>query len=106
MDAAELASLVCKVAEEKKAFDIVLLDVRKLTTVTDFFVVVSAENRKHAQAIADGIAEKVPQGVLDHVEGYDNSRWILMDMGSVIANVMLPEERAYYDLERLWSAAS
>lgn len=103
MDSQEVASLVSRVASEKKGTDIVVLDVRDITTITDFFVIISASNPKHAKAIADEIMENLPDGILHHVEGYEVSRWILMDLGSVIVNVMLPEERAYYDLERLWS---
>lgn len=103
----ELAHRIVELAEDKKAADIVLLDLSALTTMTDYFVICSGGSERQLDAIAGGIvdglrAEKVrPYGR----EGTAASHWVLLDFGGVIVHVFTPPERDYYDLERHWAEA-
>jgi ribosome-associated protein len=95
-------------AIEKKAWDPVVIDVRELTTVADFFVICEGETDRQVRAIADGMVEaaKVKQMRPLAVDGYQDAGWILLDFDSVLAHVFLPGERSYYDLESLWAPAA
>ncbi len=103
----ELAYLVAGAAGEKKAHDIVILKVDKITQIADYFVISTGNSTTQTQAIADSIEEKLDAaGVrMQHWEGYREAKWILIDVGSVVAHVFTPEERKFYDLERLWADA-
>jgi ribosome-associated protein len=94
-------------AEDKKAVDLVVLDLRKAAGFTDFFVIASGTNTRQVRAIADGVLERLAdEGVKPaHVEGYDRSEWILLDYFDFIVHVFAPETRVFYDLERLWGSA-
>jgi ribosome-associated protein len=102
-----LARLAGEFALEKKAFDVRILDLRKLSSVCDFFVICSASVEVHARAIADCITENLKkQGVrFWHNEGYQASRWILLDYVDVVVHIFLPEVREFYSLEKLWGDA-
>ena len=94
-------------ARSKKAEDIVVLDIGKVSSFTEFFVICTGTNVRQTQAIADAIQEKLraegwrPMGI----EGEQRGEWILVDYGDMLVHVFTPERRAYYDLERLWSKA-
>jgi ribosome-associated protein len=103
-----LAALLVEAAEEKKAWDPVVVDLRGRTTVADYFVICDGETDRQLRAIADAMQERArANGVRPlAVDGYDEGSWILLDFDSVLAHVFLPGERAYYDLESLWDAAA
>lgn len=103
----QLAELLREVAEDRKAWDPVVLDVRGKTTVADYFVVCEGETDRQTRAIADAMIERARQAKLRPlaVDGYQDATWILLDFDSVLAHIFLPGERSYYDLEALWSAA-
>ena len=94
-------------AEDKKANDIVLLDLRKAHGFTDYFLICSGTNSRQIRAIADGIMEALAtDGVKPaHIEGYDRSEWILLDYFDFIVHVFATETRVFYGLERLWGSA-
>ena len=94
-------------AEDKKAVDLVVLDLRKASGFTDFFLIASGTNTRQVRAIADGVMEALAdEGVKPaHVEGYDRSEWILLDYFDFIVHVFAPETRVFYSLERLWGNA-
>jgi len=106
-EALELAHRAVDLAADKKASDIVLLELNGLTTLTDYFVIASGGSERQLQAIADGIVE----GLRDEGhrplgrEGGSSAHWLLLDYGSVIVHVMAQPEREYYGLEKLWSEA-
>jgi ribosome-associated protein len=85
----------------------VVLDLREITSLTDYFIICTGTNTRQNQAIADEIHLKVKdRGELPiHVEGYDNAEWVLLDYGDFIVHVFLERTRSYYDLERLWRHA-
>jgi len=94
-------------AEDKKAVDIMVLDLRKAAGFTDFFVVCSGGNVRQVHAIADAVVEALGEDGIKpaHVEGYDRSEWILIDYFDFIVHVFAPETRVFYGLERLWGNA-
>ncbi len=102
-----LAHLAGEFALEKKAFDVTILDLRKLSSVCDFFVICSASVEVHAKAIADWIIENLQkQGIrFWHNEGYQACRWILLDYVDVVIHIFIPEVREFYALEKLWGDA-
>jgi ribosome-associated protein len=94
-------------AEDKKAVDLVVLDLRKAAGFTDFFLIASGTNTRQVRAIADGVIDALAkEGVKPaYVEGYDRSEWILLDYFDFIVHVFAPETRVFYSLERLWGNA-
>jgi ribosome-associated protein len=102
-----LANLIGEYALEKKAADIKVLDLRKLADVTDYFLICSAEVELQARAIADNIIENLKKKGIKawHAEGYQNSKWILLDYVDVVVHIFLNETREFYGLERLWGDA-
>jgi ribosome-associated protein len=96
------------VAEENRGRDIVILDLRELTCVFDCFVLVSGASRRQLHSIADEINRTFKQEFNDRrmgIEGYEISKWILLDYGDIVVHLFEPETRAYYALEELWSQA-
>jgi ribosome-associated protein len=102
-----LAELVAKAASDKKAGDIVIMDLTGISPVTDYFVVCSANSITQVQAIADNIEEQLrEQGIrLLRREGYRDARWVLLDYGNCVAHIFVEEDRQFYKLERLWGDA-
>jgi len=102
-----LAELLVRAAEDRKAWDPVIVDLRGKTTVADYFVICDGETDRQLRAIADAMLERARE--LDirplSVDGYEEATWILLDFDSVLAHIFLPGERAYYDLESLWADA-
>ena len=96
-----------ELAEDKKAADIVLLDLGELTTLADAFVICSGGSERQISAIADGIVEGLRDERVKPIgrEGTSESHWVLLDYGSVIVHVFTPPERDYYELEKHWSGA-
>jgi ribosome-associated protein len=91
-------------AGEKKAIDIVLLDLREIATFTDYFVITSGSNERQVQAVSDGILETLKKAGTSaaRVEGYKTAEWILLDYGDFVVHVFDEKARRFYDLERLW----
>ncbi|MGB2770561.1 MAG: ribosome silencing factor [Candidatus Zixiibacteriota bacterium] len=102
-----LARLAGQFALEKKALDVKILDLRKLSSVCDFFVICSASVDVQAKAIADWITENLRQRGINywHSEGYQACRWILLDYVDVVVHIFLPQVREFYGLESLWGDA-
>ena len=96
-----------RAVEDKKATDIVVLDLRKAAGFTDFFVICAGSNPRQIRAIADSVmAALADEGTKPaHVEGYDRSEWVLLDYFDFIVHVFAPETRLFYGLERLWGNA-
>ena len=107
LDPAQLAKIAVDAASDKKASDIMLLDIRDVTTIADYFVICSGNNPRQIQAIADAIDEELgKQGAnVLHKEGVADTGWLLLDFGDIIVHIFGNKEREYYRLERLWSEA-
>jgi ribosome-associated protein len=96
-----------RAAEDKKAADIVALDLRKAAGFTDYFLLCTGNNPRQIRAIADAVMEALAEdGVKPaHIEGYDRSEWILLDYFDFVVHIFAPETRTFYGLERLWGNA-
>ena len=107
MTSLELANAIADAASDKKARDIVLMNMEKLTPTTDYFMVCDAGSTTQVRAIADNIEEKLQEKGLDylHREGYREGEWVLLDYGDCVAHIFLQESREYYSLETLWGDA-
>jgi ribosome-associated protein len=102
-----LARTCCKLALDKKAEDVVLLDLRKLNAPTDYFVICSASTDRQVRAITDNIREGIEKKGQRawHVEGYGALKWVLIDYVDVVVHVFNTETRMFYSLETLWGDA-
>ncbi len=105
--ALDLARRIVELAEDKKAADIVLLELAPLTTLADYFVICSGGSERQLDAIADGIISPLRNEKVRPIgrEGTPASHWVLLDYGSVIVHIFTPPERDYYGLEKHWSEA-
>lgn len=94
-------------ALDKKALDLVVLDLRNTPAFTDFFVLCSGQSQRQVKAIADAVEETLRAAKVRpaHVEGYDRAEWVLMDFFTFIVHVFTPQTREFYSLERLWGDA-
>lgn len=105
MNSEQLSNLVVDALDDIKAKDIVKLDVRDMTSVTDYMIVASGTSNRHVKALADAVADKAreaghkPAGV----EGEEGSEWVLLDLQDILVHVMLPRVREFYNLEKLWA---
>lgn len=99
--------MAVRAAQEKQAIGIRVLDLRGVTTFTDYFVICSGSNIRQNQAITDAIETELrKQGERPHcIEGYENGEWILSDYSDFLVHVFTPASREYYSLERLWREA-
>lgn len=99
-----LRDIIVEALDDMKGKEIVVLDVRNISGVTDYMVVCSGTSNRHVKSLADNVwVEAKKQGYSPlGLEGQQSSDWILVDFGDVVAHVMLPEARQFYDLERLW----
>jgi ribosome-associated protein len=97
-----------RAALDKKATDVVILDLRRESSFTDFFLLISGANQKQLLAIADAIEDTLRAQELrpSHVEGYPRQEWILLDYVSFVIHIFTPRTRSFYDLERLWGGAT
>jgi len=92
---------IVRILSQKKAQDIVVLDISKLTIIADYFIICSASNIQHVKALVDEIEEKSPADIL-RIEGRESYRWVVVDYGDVILHIFHEKEREFYNLERLW----
>jgi ribosome-associated protein len=100
--------LAIKCAADKKAFDLVALDLRDIASFTEFFIIASGSNQRQVQAIADEINEQLKKQLETRpvrIEGYNSADWILLDYGDFVVHIFNGESREFYDLARLWRDA-
>ncbi len=104
----ETALLSAEAADSKKAFDIQILDLRRLTYITDYFVICSGSNITQVSAIADWVGQTLARsGILpSHIEGQADSSWVLMDYGDIVVHIFEEQTRIHYALEKLWGEAA
>ena len=99
-----LTALVEAGLEDAKARDVVIIDVRSRTTITDFIVIATGTSVRHVRAVAERVIEQVKRsgGEVLGVEGWEAGEWVLLDLCDAVVHVMQGETRAFYDLEQLW----
>src|SRR3989338_9657541 len=107
MPSEDLVKLAIAALEDIKAQDIVTIDVREKTSITDFMVIASGTSNRHVKSLVDNVLEKVKEKGVRPLgsEGLDTGEWALLDLGDIVVHVMLPTARQFYDLERLWQGA-
>jgi ribosome-associated protein len=105
MNSEKLTELVVEALDDIKAQNIIKLDVRGMTTVTDYMIIASGTSTRHVQALVENVAQKAKQA--GHrpmgIEGEDGGEWVLLDLQDALVHVMLPKVREFYNLEKLWS---
>ncbi|MDR7072824.1 ribosome silencing factor [Fictibacillus barbaricus] len=108
MKVKDLMELVVKTADDKRAENIVVLDMEGISLVADYFMICHGNSEKQVQAIAKELKEIALENNVQvrRMEGYDHARWVLIDLGGVVAHVFHREERSYYNLEKLWGDAA
>jgi ribosome-associated protein len=96
-----------RAAQDRKALDLSLLELKEVSSFTDFFLICSGTSTRHTQAICDGIVERLKASGVQaaHVEGYSQAEWILVDYLTFVVHIFLERARHFYDLERLWKKA-
>ncbi len=107
MSERELLQVAVKAADDKRAEDLVVLNMQGISLVSDYFMICHGNSDKQVQAIAREMKEKVEEAGFSvrKMEGFDEARWVLVDMGDVVAHIFHKDERSYYKLERLWGDA-
>ena len=108
MEPREMANRIAEVRDKKGATDIQILEVGHLTSITDFFVVASGRNIQSVHTLAEDLEDQMAEaGILPRrKEGGNNAKWIVLDYAHVIVHIFHPEERKYYNIERLWQDGS
>ena len=107
LNSEQLSQFVAELSLEKKAEDVIIMDLREVTSITDYFVICSGDTDAQIKAICDHIREQLEQNDIKiwHVEGYQFLNWVLIDLVDVVIHIFRPEVRDYYGLERLWGDA-
>ena len=104
MNSKGIARIACEAMEDKKAQDIKIINIEKVSSLADYFIVASGMNRNQVQAMADNVNETLGKAGVEpkQLEGYQNANWILMDYRDVVIHIFDEENRLFYDLERIW----
>jgi len=104
MNNKETAIRAANILDSKKAVDIVVMDISKISGFADYFVIATGNSERQVRTLADEVEEKLVESgaILKNVEGKNGSGWILMDFGDVIVNIFTPEQRERYGIEKIW----
>ncbi len=107
LDVETMKDAVIDAIEDIKGFDITVMDVRKLTSMTNYMIVASANSSRQAKAVADNVREKLKEKgyAIRGTEGEKEGEWVLVDLDDIVVHIMVPATRAYYNLEQLWGEA-
>ncbi len=104
----DLAYRIVHYIDEKKGENIILLDLRKISSICDYFVIASGTSSRQVKAIIDEVEGRLAKDHIffAHKEGYDGGRWVLLDYGDIILHVFHEEDRAFYNIEKIWKDAA
>ena len=104
-NANNISKKISQLMLDKKAIEIKIIDVRKITTLTDFFVLCTSESTPQTKAISDHIYKQLKKDKIKawHIEGYENLDWVLLDYVNVVVHIFSKKSREYYNIERLWA---
>jgi ribosome-associated protein len=107
METKQLVYTAAKAADDKKAQDIIVLNMEGVSLIADYFIICHGNSEKQVQAIAEEVKDKAQENgiLIKRLEGKDEARWILVDLGGVIVHIFHKDERSYYNLEKLWGDA-
>lgn len=107
LDTKEFALKAVRLLNEKKAEDVILLEIGTISVIADYFLICHGNSKIQTKALCDHLLENIPHEEfrLLHMEGYREASWILLDFGSLVVHIFVPEERSFYNLERLWGGA-
>lgn len=102
---AEMAGIVYRALDEKKAEDIKIIQISEISVMADYFVIANGTNLSQVQALVENVQEKMGQAgfSVKRVEGNRSSTWVLLDYGDIVVHIFDKEDRLFYDLERIWS---
>lgn len=108
MNSNQIVQLAAEASDDKRAEDIIALDMSEVSLIADYFLICDGSNERQVQAIARAIKDAAEEKEIDvkRLEGYEQARWILVDIGDVVCHVFHKDERSYYNLERLWGDAA
>lgn len=105
LNSKEIVKTAVNALEDKKAFDIRVIDISKISVIADYFVIASGSNENQVQAMVDNINEQLFKAGVEiepKIEGLNTSNWVLLDYKEVIIHVFMEEDRKFYDIERIW----
>lgn len=107
MNNKELIDTTLKALDDIKAIDVIVFEVSKLTSISDYMIIASGKSKRQVAALADKVIETAKENGVKPlgVEGKTEGEWVLVDLGDIIVHIMYPETREYYQLEKLWGAA-
>ncbi len=105
MESIELKDIICKELDDRKAVDITVLNVSKLTVVADYFIICTGKSNRQVKALAEGLKENAEEKGAKclRIDGLTEGKWVCMDFGSIIVHIFNDETRMFYCLEKLWS---
>ncbi|SHF67382.1 ribosome silencing factor [Ornithinibacillus halophilus] len=108
MEVKDILHLAVEACDDKRAEDIIALDMDQVSMIADYFLICHGSNERQVQAIARSIKEKMDEHDIPvkRIEGLEHARWVLVDLGDIVCHVFHKEERTYYNIERLWGDAS
>ncbi|WP_181350595.1 ribosome silencing factor [Thalassobacillus sp. CUG 92003] len=107
MDSKELVKKIANACDDKRAEDIIVLNMSDVSLISDYFLICEGSNERQVQAIARGVKDEAEENGIEvkRMEGFDQARWILLDLNDVVCHIFHKDERHYYNLERLWGDA-
>lgn len=108
MENKELVGIIAEACDDKRAEDIIALEMNQVSLVADYFLICHGNTERQVQAIARGIQDAMDENNLhvNRIEGFEQARWVLVDLGDIVCHIFHKDERHYYNLERLWGDAA
>jgi len=108
MENKEIVQLIAEACDDKRAEDIIALDMKQVSLIADYFIICHGNNERQVQSIAREIKDRMDENNISikRMEGFEQARWVLVDSGDIVCHIFHKDERNYYNLERLWGDAT